>query len=162
MRNMLSGNQERTLMKIVVDGKSGKLLGVHIAGEDAPEMIQLAAVAVKAGLTKKQWDSTMALHPTAAEELVLMREKVAAPGSAELAPIGTGRPCARTFRRALASPDRRVPATALLRPALLGNRLAARSAAGSATERLRAREPQPRGHGPAPEETRDARVATAK
>jgi glutathione reductase (NADPH) len=75
MRNMLTGNQERTLMKIVVDGKSGKLLGVHIAGEDAPEMIQLAAVAVKAGLTKQQWDSTMALHPTAAEELVLMREK---------------------------------------------------------------------------------------
>jgi glutathione reductase (NADPH) len=82
MRNMLSGNQERTLMKLVVDGKSGVLLGVHIAGEDAPEMIQLAAVAVKAGLTKQQWDSTMALHPTAAEELVLMREKVAAPGSA--------------------------------------------------------------------------------
>ena len=82
MRNMLSGNQERTLMKLVVDGKSDELLGVHIAGEDAPEMIQLAAVAVKAGLTKQQWDSTMALHPTAAEELVLMREKVAAPGSA--------------------------------------------------------------------------------
>ena len=81
MRNMISGNQERTLMKIVVDGGSGKLLGVHIAGEDAPEMIQLAAVAVKAGVTKKQWDSTMALHPTAAEELVLMREKIALPGS---------------------------------------------------------------------------------
>jgi glutathione reductase (NADPH) len=82
MRNMISGNQERTLMKVVVDGKSGKLLGIHIAGEDAPEMIQLAAVAVKAGLTKQQLDSTMALHPSAAEELVLMREKVAAPGSA--------------------------------------------------------------------------------
>jgi glutathione reductase (NADPH) len=82
MRNMISGNQERTLMKLVVDGQSGVLLGVHIAGEDAPEMIQLAAVAVKAGLTKQQWDSTVALHPTAAEELVLMREKVAAPGSA--------------------------------------------------------------------------------
>jgi len=81
MRNMLSGNQERTLMKIVADGESGKLLGVHIAGEDAPEMVQLAAVAVKAGLTKQQWDSTVALHPTAAEELVLMREKIAAPGS---------------------------------------------------------------------------------
>jgi glutathione reductase (NADPH) len=76
MRNMLSGNQERTLMKIVVDRKTGKLLGVHIAGEDAPEMVQLAAVAVKAGITKQQWDSTIALHPTAAEELVLMREKV--------------------------------------------------------------------------------------
>jgi glutathione reductase (NADPH) len=81
MRNMISGNQERTLMKVVVDGKSGKLLGIHIAGEDAPEMIQLAAVAVKAGLTKQQLDGTMALHPSAAEELVLMREKVAAPGS---------------------------------------------------------------------------------
>jgi len=79
MRNMLAGNPERTLMKIVVDAKSGKLLGVHIAGEDAPEMIQLAAVAVKAGLTKQQWDSTMALHPTAAEEL--MREKVSGPSS---------------------------------------------------------------------------------
>ena len=82
MRNMISGNQERTLMKIVVERATGKLLGVHIAGEDAPEMIQLAAVAVKAGITKQQWDSTVALHPTAAEELVLMREKVAAPGSA--------------------------------------------------------------------------------
>jgi len=82
MRNMLSGNQERTLMKIVVDRNTDQVLGVHVAGEDAPEMIQLAAVAVKAGLTKQQWDSTVALHPTAAEELVLMREKVAAPNSA--------------------------------------------------------------------------------
>jgi len=79
MRNVLSGNQERTLMKLVVDRKTDKLLGVHIAGEDAPEMAQLAAVAVKAGLTKKQWDSTVALHPTAAEELVLMRERVPGP-----------------------------------------------------------------------------------
>jgi glutathione reductase (NADPH) len=78
MRNMLTSNLERTLMKLVVDAESDKLLGVHIAGEDAPEMIQLAAVAVKAGITKKQWDSTMALHPTAAEELMLMREKVSA------------------------------------------------------------------------------------
>ena len=82
MRNMLSGNQERTLMQIVVDRNTDQVLGVHVAGEDAPEMIQLAAVAVKAGLTKQQWDSTVALHPTAAEELVLMREKVAAPNSA--------------------------------------------------------------------------------
>jgi glutathione reductase (NADPH) len=76
MRNMISGNQERTLMKLVVERGTGKMLGVHIAGKDAPEMIQLAAVAVKAGLTKKQWDSIVALHPTAAEELVLMREPV--------------------------------------------------------------------------------------
>jgi glutathione reductase (NADPH) len=81
MRNIISGNQERTLMKLVVDARTDVLLGVHIAGEDAPEMVQVAAVAVKAGLTKKQWDSTVALHPTAAEELVLMRERVAAPPS---------------------------------------------------------------------------------
>jgi glutathione reductase (NADPH) len=81
MRNMLSGNQERTLMKLVVERKTGKLLGVHVAGEDAPEMIQLAAVAVKAGLTKAQWDSTVALHPTAAEELVLMREPIGPPAN---------------------------------------------------------------------------------
>jgi Pyruvate/2-oxoglutarate dehydrogenase complex, dihydrolipoamide dehydrogenase (E3) component, and related enzymes len=79
MRNMLSGNPERTLMKLVVDRKTDKLLGVHIAGEDAPEMAQLAAVAVKAGLTKKQWDSTVALHPTAAEEMMLLRERVPGP-----------------------------------------------------------------------------------
>jgi len=79
MRNILAGNQERTLMKLVVDAKTDRLLGVHIAGEDAPEMIQLAAVAVKAGITKQQWDSTVALHPTAAEELVLLREKVQGP-----------------------------------------------------------------------------------
>ena len=79
MRNILSGNQERTLMKLVVDRKTDQLLGVHIAGEDAPEMAQLAAVAVKAKLTKAQWDSTVALHPTAAEELVLMRQKIPDP-----------------------------------------------------------------------------------
>jgi glutathione reductase (NADPH) len=81
MRTAFIGNEQRTLMKLVVDAKTDQLLGVHIAGTDAPEMIQLAAVAVKAGITKKQWDSTVALHPTAAEELVLMREKVAPPGS---------------------------------------------------------------------------------
>jgi glutathione reductase (NADPH) len=79
MRNMLAGNQERTLMKLVVDRKTDVLLGVHVAGEDAPEMVQLAAVAVKARLTKAQWDSTVALHPTAAEELVLMRIKIPEP-----------------------------------------------------------------------------------
>jgi glutathione reductase (NADPH) len=79
MRTVFVGNEQRTLMKLVVDGGNDQVLGVHIAGPDAPEMIQLAAIAVKAGITKKQWDSTMALHPTAAEEIVLMREKVATP-----------------------------------------------------------------------------------
>ncbi|HEX6639400.1 MAG TPA: glutathione-disulfide reductase [Steroidobacteraceae bacterium] len=82
MRTVFAGNETRTLMKLVVDGESDRVLGVHIAGDDAAEMIQLAAIAVKAGVTKKQWDSTMALHPTAAEEIVLMREKVPAAGNA--------------------------------------------------------------------------------
>jgi glutathione reductase (NADPH) len=80
MKTVFVGNEQRTLMKLVVDGSDDRVLGVHIAGPDAPEMIQLAAIAVKAGITKKQWDSTMALHPTAAEEIVLMREKSATPG----------------------------------------------------------------------------------
>src|SRR5689334_9571881 len=82
MRTVFAGNETRTLMKLVVDGETDKVLGVHIAGDDAAEMIQMAAIAVKAGITKKQWDSTMALHPTAAEEIVLMRERVSGPGGA--------------------------------------------------------------------------------
>jgi glutathione reductase (NADPH) len=66
-------------MKLVVEQASDRLLGVHIVGPDAPEMIQLAAIAVKAGITKKQWDSTCALHPTAAEELVTLRDKYVEP-----------------------------------------------------------------------------------
>ena len=80
MKTAFVGNETRTLMKLVVDAGTDKVLGVHIAGADAPEMIQFAAIAVKAGITKKQWDSTMALHPTAAEEIVLMREKVPSAG----------------------------------------------------------------------------------
>jgi glutathione reductase (NADPH) len=75
MKHVVAGNDERTLMKIVVRASDDHVVGVHIAGADAPEMIQLAAIAVKAGITKRQWDETVALHPTAAEELVLMREK---------------------------------------------------------------------------------------
>jgi glutathione reductase (NADPH) len=75
MKHILAGNEERMLMKLVVDAVSGRVVGVHIAGPDAAEMVQLAAIAVKAGLTKAQWDATCALHPTAAEELVTLREK---------------------------------------------------------------------------------------
>ena len=81
MRTAFVGNETRTLMKLVVDGQTDRVLGVHIAGADAPEMVQLAAIAVKAGITKKQWDATVALHPTAAEEIVLMREKAASPAA---------------------------------------------------------------------------------
>ncbi|MBY0564794.1 MAG: glutathione-disulfide reductase [Hyphomonadaceae bacterium] len=76
MKHILAGNEQRVLMKLVVDAHSDRVLGVHIAGVDAPEMIQLAAIAVKAGLTKAQWDATCAVHPTGAEELVLMGEPI--------------------------------------------------------------------------------------
>ncbi len=76
MKNSLAGNEQRTLMKLVVNAESDRVLGVHIAGPEAPELIQLAAIAVKAGLTKAQWDATCAVHPTAAEELVLMGEPI--------------------------------------------------------------------------------------
>ncbi|MFD1704474.1 glutathione-disulfide reductase [Methylopila henanensis] len=75
MKATLSGRDEKVLMKIVVDAATDRVLGVHIVGEAAAEMIQLAAVAVKMGATKAQFDATVALHPTAAEELVTLRTK---------------------------------------------------------------------------------------
>ncbi|MDE0114365.1 MAG: glutathione-disulfide reductase [Albidovulum sp.] len=74
----ISGNEERSLMKLVVDSASRRVLGVHIVGESAAEMIQLAAVAVKMGATKEDFDRTVAVHPTAAEELVTFRDPVRA------------------------------------------------------------------------------------
>lgn len=75
MKYAFTGSDERVLMKLVVDATSQKVVGVHIVGPEAPEMIQLAAIAVKAGLTKAQWDATCAVHPTMAEELVTLKEK---------------------------------------------------------------------------------------
>jgi glutathione reductase (NADPH) len=75
MKATLSGGKARTMMKLVVEQKTQRVLGVHIVGEGAPEMIQCLAIAVKAGLAKRDFDDTMALHPTSAEELVLMRGK---------------------------------------------------------------------------------------
>ncbi|CAN5353370.1 glutathione-disulfide reductase [soil metagenome] len=75
MKYAFTGSDERVLMKLVVDAGSQKVVGVHIVGPEAPEMIQLAAIAVKAGLTKAQWDATCAVHPTMAEELVTLKEK---------------------------------------------------------------------------------------
>jgi glutathione reductase (NADPH) len=74
MKLAFVADDERVMMKLVVERATGRVLGCHIVGEDGPEMIQLAAIAVKAGLTKAQWDATCALHPTAAEELVTLRE----------------------------------------------------------------------------------------
>jgi glutathione reductase (NADPH) len=71
----LGGRPVRTLMKMVVDARTDKVLGVHIFGDHAAEIIQVAAVALKMGATKGEFDATVALHPTAAEELVTMRTK---------------------------------------------------------------------------------------
>ena len=72
MRNTLSGRRERMLMKLVVDGENRRVLGAHVLGPDAGELAQVLGIAVKAGLTKDDFDRTMALHPSAAEELVTM------------------------------------------------------------------------------------------
>jgi glutathione reductase (NADPH) len=73
MKNVLAGRNERSLYKLVLDGESDQIVGVHMIGPDAPELLQVAAVAVKAKLKKADLDATVALHPTMAEELVLMR-----------------------------------------------------------------------------------------
>lgn len=75
MKNMLNGDQTRTFMKLVVRASDQRVLGVHVVGDDAAEMIQTAAIAVKMGATKQDFDQTCALHPSAAEELVTMRTK---------------------------------------------------------------------------------------
>ena len=79
MKNTLSGRDERTFMKVVVDAATDRVVGCHMLGPDAPEIIQGLAVAVKCGATKKQLDQTVGIHPSAAEEFVTMREKVVAP-----------------------------------------------------------------------------------
>ena len=75
MKAALSGRDEKMLMKLVVDGATDIVLGVHILGADAAEMVQMAAIALKMGATKADFDATMALHPSAAEELVTLRQK---------------------------------------------------------------------------------------
>ena len=73
MKNVLAGRDERSLYKLVVDGSTDRIVGIHMIGPDAPEILQAASVAVKAKLKKADFDATVALHPTMAEELVLMR-----------------------------------------------------------------------------------------
>jgi glutathione reductase (NADPH) len=75
MKYTLSGRDEHMMMKLVVDGDTDRVLGCHILGPDAGEMAQLLGIAVKMGATKADFDATVAVHPTAAEELVTMREK---------------------------------------------------------------------------------------
>lgn len=73
MKNVLAGRNERSLYKLVVDGETDEIVGIHMIGPDAPEILQAAAIAVRAKLKKSDFDETLALHPTMAEELVLMR-----------------------------------------------------------------------------------------
>jgi glutathione reductase (NADPH) len=77
MKNTLSGINERTFMKMIVVRSSDKVVGMHMVGPDAGEIIQGMAVAIRAGATKAVFDSTIGIHPTAAEEFVTMRKPVA-------------------------------------------------------------------------------------
>ncbi|HTO85323.1 MAG TPA: glutathione-disulfide reductase, partial [Methylomirabilota bacterium] len=79
LKHTLSGRDERTMMKLVVDRKTQRVVGAHMVGLDAPEIIQTLAIAVKMGATKQQFDQTLAIHPTAAEEFVTLRTPVAEP-----------------------------------------------------------------------------------
>lgn len=74
LKHTITGRDETTMMKLVVDRAGGRVVGCHMVGADAPEIIQVVGVAVKAGVTKAQFDATIGVHPTAAEELVTMRE----------------------------------------------------------------------------------------
>jgi len=76
MKNALSGSDEKTLMKIIVVRSTNRVIGMHMVGSDAPEIIQGMAVAIQAGATKAVFDSTIGIHPTAAEEFITMREVV--------------------------------------------------------------------------------------
>lgn len=73
MKNVLAGRNERALYKMIVDAKTDRVVGLHLLGPDSAEILQAAAVAVKAGLTKQAFDDTVALHPSMAEELVLLK-----------------------------------------------------------------------------------------
>ncbi len=76
LRHTLSGRDERTMMKLVVNRRDQRVLGCHMVGADAPEIVQGLAVALKCGATKQQFDATVGIHPTAAEEFVTMRDKL--------------------------------------------------------------------------------------
>ena len=79
MKETFYGGQEQALVKLVVDAGTQRMLGCHVVGPDAPEIIQMAAVPLKLGVTKAQWDSACAVHPTLAEELVTLSEPVVRP-----------------------------------------------------------------------------------
>ena len=95
MKSAFAGGAERSYMKLVVDGLNDRVLGLHMIGADAPEIVQSLAVALTCGATKRDFDRTVALHPTAAEEFVLMREpvrRVTKTAPADGAAHGAGQP----------------------------------------------------------------------
>jgi glutathione reductase (NADPH) len=85
MKETFYGGHQRALVKLVVEQGSERILGCHVVSPDAPEIIQMAAIALKMGVTKPQWDSTCAVHPTLAEELVTLREKYMPPALGQVA-----------------------------------------------------------------------------
>lgn len=82
MKSIIAGRDERMMMKVIVEAASDRVVGVHLLGPDSAEIAQMAAIALRMGATKSDFDQTMALHPSAAEELVTLREKWVAPGEA--------------------------------------------------------------------------------
>jgi glutathione reductase (NADPH) len=85
MKETFYGGHQRAMIKLVVEQGTEKILGCHVIAPDAAEIIQMAAIALKMGVTKPQWDATCAVHPTLAEELVTMREKRAPPALGQVA-----------------------------------------------------------------------------
>jgi glutathione reductase (NADPH) len=94
MRHTLSGRERRTLMKLVVCQETGRVLGAHMLGEDAPEIVQGLSIAINAGARKADFDRTVGIHPTAAEEFVTLRTRtrVALAGAMGAAEMGVGAP----------------------------------------------------------------------
>ena len=77
MKNVLAGSQQRCFYKLITKGEDERIVGLHITGDHSGEIIQMAGIAVKAGLTKRDFDRTCAVHPTVAEELVTLKPREA-------------------------------------------------------------------------------------
>jgi glutathione reductase (NADPH) len=86
LKHTLSGRDEVMFMKLLVDGESDRVVGCHVLGADAAEIVQMAAIALRLKATKADFDATVALHPSAAEELVTLREKWVPPAKTAAAP----------------------------------------------------------------------------
>ena len=128
MKYTLSGRKQRTFMKLIVEAATDRVVGCHMVGDDAAELIQGLAVAVKAGATKAQFDATVGIHPTAGEEFVTMRT-----ARAEPAPSRQG--------RRVAARDR--PRTGLLSTARIGSPTPAGRTSGGGQEEIDDRDPRP-------------------